>query len=374
MSAANSFGNHFRLTTFGESHGPCIGGIVDGCPAGFELDLDLIQTLMTRRRPGQFPGTTKRKESDTIEWLSGLQNNITTGGPIAFNIINENKKSSDYSNLKQTFRPGHAQYTYLKKYGCVITDGGGRSSGRETAVRVAAGAIAKQILKTLGIEISAHIHQCGELRCDDAWLTQAHPDFRDTFPCPDLQMAAKIQNYLETLHRSGDSCGGLVAFQIHSPPAGLGDPIYQKLDALLAYAMLSIPATKGFSIGQGFDAITMKGSQHNDHMNTETVFSSNFSGGVLGGISNGQSIYGTVAFKPTSSIQKPQETLTFDHRPTTLEIANKRHDPCIAVRGSVVVEAMCALVMMDCLLANQSSQWNRISSSIASMTPDSLKP
>ncbi|HJN38134.1 MAG TPA: chorismate synthase [Gammaproteobacteria bacterium] len=370
MSANNTFGSHFRLTTFGESHGTCIGGIIDGCPAGFTLDLNLIQKTLTRRRPGQFKGTTQRKETDQVQWLSGLKDSVTTGTPIAFNILNEGQNTQDYSKINKVFRPGHAQYTYQKKYGTVMTEGGGRSSGRETAIRVAAGAIAKQMLAALGTTVSAHVHQCGDIYCDDSWLTQPYPDLGDTFPCPDPTISSTMQNFLEDLQASGDSCGGLVAFQIHSSPIGLGDPIYQKLEAQLAHAMLSIPATKGFEIGQGFNSATMKGSDHNDEMNPENIFSSNQAGGILGGISNGQCIYGKVAFKPTSSIQKTQKTMTFDHQPTTLNLSNKRHDPCIAIRGSVVVEAMCALVLMDRLLANQSTQWNHILSSPTLMTQD----
>lgn len=325
--ASNSFGNLFTITTWGESHGPAMGVVIDGCPAGIDLSQQEIQTELDQRRPGSSPYVSPRNEPDQAEILSGIFEGKTTGTPISILIRNKDAVSSDYNELKDILRPGHANYTYLKKYGIFDYRGGGRASARETACRVAAGAVAKKLLAGKNIQITAKLENLDE-------------------------------KALETLQKEGDSIGGVVACTAEGLPAGLGDPIYEKLEARLAYAMLSIPAARGFEIGAGFQAARMKGSEHNDcffkeedQIKTKT----NHSGGVLGGISTGMPLYFRVPFKPTSSIRISQDTVTTDGELTHLQPKKGRHDPCVAIRAVPVVEAMTALVLTDAYLMNSLS-------------------
>lgn len=358
--ASNSFGNIFRITTWGESHGKAIGVVIDGCPAGLELNEDNINTALALRAPGQSPYTSPRKETDRAEILSGVFHGKTTGAPISIIIFNVDADSSKYESIKDILRPGHANFTYLEKYGIFDHRGGGRASARETACRVAAGAVASKLLHHYGIHITAYIKQIGSVKADIAF-TDLHQlrthTYRNPLFCPDEKSAMAIAELIETIKDTGDSLGGIVEFMTSSLPVGLGDPIYEKLEAKLSHAMMSLPATKGFEMGSGFKSVEMHGSRHNDTFvmrdgNTET--STNNAGGTLGGISTGMPIVGRVAFKPTSSIMKPQETLTINKQATTLELpAGSRHDPCIAIRAVPIVEAMAALVLADAVLLNK---------------------
>jgi chorismate synthase len=330
--ASNRFGELFTITTWGESHGKAIGAVVDGCPAGLVVDKELIQAELTRRAPGLSPLTSPRKEPDEVEILSGLFEGKTTGAPISLLIWNKDADSSKYEPIKNLIRPGHANATYLAKYGCYDYRGGGRASARETACRVAAGAIAKQLLATQQITIRAAITEVG-----------GHP-LNLEFP----EDQKKLEALIKEAQEAGDSLGGIVTFWIEGAPAGLGDPIYQKLEAKLASAMMSLPATKGFESGSGFAAAAMQGSTHNKD---------NYAGGILGGISSGAPIMGRVAFKPTSSIKQPQETVDTEGNPATFCLPEgSRHDPCVALRTPVIVEAMAALVIADSLLLNRSAR------------------
>lgn len=331
---SHSFGSIFRITTWGESHGPAIGVVIDGCPAGLSLaPSDLIPELK-RRAPGHLPHTSPRKEDDIPEILSGIFNGITTGAPISILIRNQDPDPAAYKALEHLLRPGHAGFTYLAKYGIYDHRGGGRASARETACRVAAGAVAKKLLAHWGILCVSSLIQIGT--------------------CKDSSMYDGI---LESARKQGDSLGGVIEFQAKGLPAGLGDPIYEKLEAKLASAMLSIPATKGFEIGEGFSAAAMRGSEHNDPFGcTDEVIhpTSNHAGGVLAGISTGLPLIGRVAFKPTSSTLKPQQTVTLKGEKTTLMLSpSARHDPCVAIRAVPVVEAMLALVLADAMLLNR---------------------
>jgi chorismate synthase len=322
---SHAFGSVFRITTWGESHGAAIGVVIDGCPAGLELSVDDLIPDLKRRAPGQSPLTSPRKEDDTPEILSGIYQGKTTGAPISIIIYNKNHDASAYSALENVIRPGHAGFTYLAKYGIFDHRGGGRASGRETACRVAAGAVAKKLLSHYGIICSANLHDEEEMK--------------------------KI---IEQVKEEGDSIGGIVEFRAENVPVGLGDPIYEKLEANLAKAMLSLPATKGFEIGEGFAAASMRGSEHNDPFQSLDRPASNHAGGTLAGISTGLAIVGRVAFKPTSSIKRAQQTVTTSGAPYILELdSNARHDPCVAVRAVPVVEAMLALVLADALLMNR---------------------
>lgn len=331
----NSFGTLFRLTTFGESHGGCIGGVVDGCPAGLMLDIGEIQKALDRRRPGHSSLTSPRVEMDQVEIISGLFEGKTTGAPIAFLIQNQQGDPSKYQNMKDLYRPGHASYTYLEKYGLFDHRGGGRSSARETAMRVVAGAIAKQMMPE--VEVKAYLKSAGEAETPE-----------------------EIAALIETLKKEGNSVGGVVEVKINAVPAGLGDPVYEKLEAKLAYAMLSIPATKGFEVGEGFHAAEMHGDEHNDEFmekDGEVRTKTNHAGGILGGISNGMDILFRVAFKPTSSIFKPQETLNTNKEKVLFTLPEgSKHDPCVAIRGVYVVEAMTYIVLADCFLLNRCSK------------------
>jgi len=350
---SNTIGKLFTFTSFGESHGKGIGGIVDGCPSGIELDEEYIQKELNRRRPGQSDISTPRKEDDKVEFLSGIFEGKTTGTPIAFVIWNENQHSSDYDQLKEVYRPSHADYTYQQKYGIRDHRGGGRSSARETASRVVAGAIAKLVLKKSGIEITAFTSQVGHIamtqRVESADLTLIESNI---VRCPDLETAEKMIAYIKQLKKEGDSIGGIISCIIKGVPVGLGEPVFDKLQARLSQAMLSINATHGFDYGKGFEGVSLKGSEMNDEfvkIDEKVTTKTNNSGGVQGGISNGQDIYFRVLFKPVATIAKRQETLDIHEKEVELE-ARGRHDPCVLPRAVPIVEAMAAITLLDLLL------------------------
>lgn len=349
--AGNSFGSIFRLTSFGASHGKAIGGILDGVPANVEIDIDLIQKELDRRRPGQSSIVTQRKEPDEIIILSGIFEGKTTGTPIGFLIENSNQKSKDYSHLKDTFRPSHADYTYEQKYKHRDHRGGGRSSARETASRVVAGAIAKQILEKYDIVINAYVDQVGNIRLSDSSTVNFENIEKNPVRCPDLDLAVKMEDLIKQVRKEGDTIGGCVKCHIQNVPAGLGEPVFDKLHAQLGKAMLSINAVKGFEYGSGFDGVQMKGSQHNDLFNTDGTTKTNNSGGVQGGISNGEEIYCRIAFKPVATIMQDQEG--YDNKGNEIIVKGKgRHDPCVVPRAVVIVEAMAAITILDFLLRN----------------------
>jgi len=349
--AGNTFGNLFKLTTFGESHGVAIGGIIDGCPSGVMLDLEAIQQELDRRRPGQSAIVTQRKEPDTVEFYSGIFEGVTTGTPIGFVIKNANQKSKDYSHIKDSYRPSHADYTYDQKYGIRDYRGGGRSSARETASRVVAGAIAKQILSD--VSINAYVSGVGTLK-----LQKSHTELdlsqteNNIVRCPDPEMASEMEQYIKQIRKEGDTVGGIVSCAISGVPVGLGEPVFDKLHAELGKAMLSINAVKGFEYGSGFDGAALKGSEHNDLFNTDGSTKTNLSGGIQGGISNGMDIYFNVAFKPVATIMQDQETIDKDGNTVTMQ-GKGRHDPCVVPRAVPIVEAMAALVLVDYWLMNR---------------------
>ncbi|WP_271767719.1 chorismate synthase [Aquimarina algiphila] len=349
--AGNTFGNLFKVTTFGESHGVAIGGIIDGCPAGVALDLEAIQAELDRRKPGQSAIVTQRKEPDTVEFFSGIFEGITTGTPIGFAIKNANQKSKDYSHIKDSYRPSHADYTYDQKYGIRDYRGGGRSSARETASRVVAGAIAKQVLSE--IKINAYVSGVGAIKLEkshtelDFSLTESN-----IVRCPDPKMANEMENYIKQIRKEGDTVGGIVSCAISDVPIGLGEPVFDKLHAELGKAMLSINAVKGFEYGSGFAGAELKGSQHNDLFNTDGTTKTNLSGGIQGGISNGMDIYFNVAFKPVATIMQDQETIDKDGNMVNMQ-GKGRHDPCVVPRAVPIVEAMAALVLVDYWLMNR---------------------
>ena len=343
--AGNTFGTLFKLTTFGESHGPAIGGVIDGCPSGIELDMDAIQHELNRRKPGQSEIVTQRKEPDTVEFLSGIFEGKTTGTPIGFTIKNTNQKSKDYSHIKDVYRPSHADYTYEKKYGIRDYRGGGRSSARETACRVVAGAIAKQVLKD--ITITAYTSSVGDLFLEKPYqeLDFTKIESNDV-RCPDEAVANQMIQKIKAIRKEGDTIGGTVTCVIQNVPIGLGEPVFDKLHAELGKAMLSINAVKGFEYGSGFCGAKMKGSEHNDLFNADGSTKSNLSGGIQGGISNGMDIYFRVAFKPVATIIQKQDAL--DNQGHIVEMQGKgRHDPCVVPRAVPIVEAMAALVLAD---------------------------
>ena len=352
--AGNTFGNFFKLTTFGESHGEAIGGVIDGCPAGVYIDLDAIENQMMRRRPGQSSIVTQRKEPDTVRFLSGIFEGITTGTPIGFIIENTNQKSLDYAHIKDSYRPSHADFTFDKKYGHRDYRGGGRSSARETASRVAAGAIAKQLLT--GITVNAYVSSVGDIFLEKPYQAL---DFKKTeqneVRCPDEETASKMITKIKEIKKQGDTIGGTVTCVIQNVPVGLGEPVFDKLHAQLGKAMLSINAVKGFEFGSGFCGARMKGSEHNDLFNEDGTTQSNLSGGIQGGISNGMDIYFRVAFKPVATIMQKQQTI--NHRGEKVEMQGKgRHDPCVVPRAVPIVEAMAALTIADFWLANKLSK------------------
>ncbi|MCM5663337.1 chorismate synthase [Galbibacter mesophilus] len=352
--AGNSFGNLFKLTTFGESHGEALGGIIDGCPAGISLDLTKVQLDLDRRKPGQSAIVTQRKEPDEVRFLSGIFEGKTTGTPIGFVIENTNQKSHDYSHIKDTYRPSHADYVYEKKYGFRDYRGGGRSSARETASRVVAGAIAKQMLQQ--VEINAFVSSVGDIHLKKHYseLDLANAE-KNIVRCPDTELASEMESYIKQIRKEGDTVGGVVTCVIQNVPIGLGEPVFDKLHAELGKAMLSINAVKGFEYGSGFEGASMKGSQHNDLYNEDGTTKTNFSGGVQGGISNGMDIYFRVAFKPVATIMQNQETI--NREGDKVEMQGKgRHDPCVVPRAVPIVEAMAALVLADFTLINNSYQ------------------
>ena len=339
----NSFGRIFRVTSFGESHGPALGGVVDGCPPGLELAEGDIQRDLDRRRPGQSKYTTQRNEADRISILSGVFEGKTTGAPIGLLIRNEDARPKDYDEIKNLFRPGHADLTYHQKYGIRDYRGGGRSSARETVIRVAAGAIARRFLQeTYSVRVIAHLIQVGHLRADsfDRSLLKDNPFF-----CADAAMISELPRLLARLRKEGDSVGACIQVEADNVPCGWGAPVFDRLDADLAKAMMSINAAKGVEIGAGFSSASQKGSEHRDEMTTRGFLSNN-AGGILGGISTGQRVLARVAFKPTSSILKPGRAITTDGEETQV-VVKGRHDPCVAIRAVPIVEAMLALTLMD---------------------------
>ena len=343
--AGNSFGTLFRLTSFGESHGPALGGVIDGCPAGIAIDVDAIQQELNRRKPGQSAIVTQRKEPDTVEIYSGIFEGKTTGTPIGFAIHNTNQKSKDYSHIKDSYRPSHADYVYDKKYGFRDYRGGGRSSARETASRVVAGAIAKQFLSS--IKINAYVSQVGNLKLNTPYQDLDFSAIENNpVRCPDPKMATEMEAYIKAIKKEGDTIGGVISCVVSNMPVGLGEPVFDKLHAELGKAMLSINAVKGFEYGSGFDGVLMKGSEHNDQFNTDGTTKTNLSGGIQGGISNGMDVYFNVAFKPVATVLQGYETITKEGKKIKTQ-GKGRHDPCVVPRAVPIVEAMTALVLAD---------------------------
>lgn len=351
--AGSSFGTLFKLTTFGESHGTAIGGIIDGVPANFPLDIPAIQLELDRRKPGQSSLVTQRKESDTVQFLSGIFEGKTLGSPIGFIILNENQKEADYAHLKDTFRPSHADFTYEKKYGIRDYRGGGRSSARETASRVVAGALAKQVLNSIGIKFSTFVDQVGDIRFHSDEFFALKEIESNLVRCPDKNLAEKMENLIREVRKEGDTIGGVISCIIQGVPAGLGEPVFDKLPAELGKAMLSINAVKAFEIGSGMESIIMRGSQHNDLFNEDGTTQTNHSGGIQGGISNGMPIHFRVAFKPVATIMQTQASINTQGDKIELE-GKGRHDACVVPRAVPIVEAMAALVILDFYLRNKS--------------------
>jgi len=354
----NTFGNIYRLTSFGESHGSAVGGVIDGCPPGLLLDLDFIRDEMNRRRPGQSSLTTPRKESDTVEFLSGVYEGKTTGTPIGFIVRNENQHSGDYDNLRDIYRPSHADYTYDMKYGLRDHRGGGRSSARETVARCVAGAIAKLVLKESDITIRAYTSCIGHIRLERPYSDYNLEEATESNPvrCPDPQKAAEMEALISEVKGLGDSVGGIVSCVIRGLPPGVGEPVFGKLHAALGAAMLSINAAKGFDYGDGFDAPRFRGSEHNDEFindNGTISTKTNYSGGIQGGISNGRDIYFRVAFKAVATLLREQQTVDKYGRETTLK-ARGRHDACVIPRAVPIVEAMAAMTILDYVLLAKS--------------------
>jgi len=347
----NTFGNIFRLTSFGESHGEAVGGVIDGCPPGVAVDIDFIQNELDRRKPGQSLLTTSRKEADKVEFLSGIYEGQTTGTPIGFIVRNTNSHSSDYNNLRDVYRPSHADFTYQQKYGIRDHRGGGRSSARETIARVVAGALAKLILKTKGIEIIAYTSQVGPIRLDKSYKELDLSKIESNpVRCPNMEKAEEMIELIKTVKSEGDTVGGVITCVCRGVPAGLGEPVFGKLQAALGNAMLSINAVKGFEYGMGFEGVQYKGSEMNDVFyrkpDGETGASTNHSGGIQGGISNGEDIYFRVAFKPVATLLKEQQTVDKDGNEVLLKVGG-RHDPCVLPRAVPIVESMAAMVILD---------------------------
>ncbi|MBW3469146.1 chorismate synthase [Arthrospiribacter ruber] len=355
----NSFGRIFRISTFGESHGKGLGVVIDGCPAGLEIDEDFIWQEMQRRKPGQSKITTQRKEEDEFQILSGVFEGKSTGTPIGIVIMNTDQKSKDYSHIADKFRPSHADYTYFEKYGIRDYRGGGRSSARETAARVAAGAIAKMMLRHFGISVQAYVSQVGDLRLDKTYqeLNLEHTE-ENIVRCPDGEMAEQMIAYIDEVRKSRDTVGGIVSCVAKGVPPGLGEPVFDRLHAEIGKAMLSINAVKGFEYGSGFEGVKMRGSDHNDAFYREgdlVKTKTNHSGGIQGGISNGQDIYFNVAFKPVATIMQDQESVNELGESVTVS-GKGRHDPCVVPRAVPIVEAMCALVLADYLLISRTNK------------------
>ena len=351
---ANTIGKIFTLTTFGESHGPALGGVIDGCPAGITIDFDQIQLELNRRKPGQSKIVTQRKEPDEVEFLSGIFEGKTTGASIGFIIRNANQKSKDYNHIKDVYRPSHADYTYDKKYGHRDYRGGGRTSARETVNWVVAGAIAKQVIKS--IDINAYTSSVGDLFLEKPYQDL---DFKLTesniVRCPDTEIAEQMIAKIDAVRKEGDTIGGTVTCVLKNVPLGLGEPVFDKLHAQLGKAMLSINAVKGFEYGSGFCGAKMKGSEHNDIFNADGSTQTNLSGGIQGGISNGMDIYFRVAFKPVATIMQEQDTI--NSKGETVKMMGKgRHDPCVVPRAVPIVEALSAMVLLDCMLINNGAK------------------
>lgn len=352
----NTFGKNFRITTFGESHGEAVGGVLDGFPSGVYIDLTLIQNELNRRRPGVNKLATQRNEEDKIEILSGLLDNVTTGCPIGFIVRNNNQHSNDYENIKNVFRPSHADYTYYKKYGIRDYKGGGRSSARETISRVVAGAFAKIYLEKIGISIKAYTSQVGNIKLNKQY-NELNLDLIDinNIKCPDIDIGKKMESLILDVKKDGDTIGGIISCVIKNCPIGFGDPVFGKLHCELGNAMLSINAAKGFDYGLGFDNIHLRGSQLNDEfdfIDDKIKTKTNNSGGIQGGISNGEDIYFRVAFKPVPSILLEQDTIDINNTKTKIKI-NGRHDPCVLPRAIPIVESMAAIVILDKYLENK---------------------
>ncbi len=352
--AGNSFGIHFKLTTFGESHGKAIGGIIEGCPAGLHINFEAVQEELNRRKPGQSAITTQRKEADEVQFLSGIFNGITTGASIGFSIKNTNAKAKDYTHLKNVYRPSHADFTYQKKYGIRDYKGGGRASARETACRVVAGAIAKQLVPEIGIH--AFVSSVGDVFIDKPYQAL---DFSKTetneVRCPDEASANRMIRKIKEVKKEGNTIGGTITCVIQNVPVGLGEPVFDKLHAQLGKAMLSINAVKGFEYGSGFCGAKMKGSEHNDIFNEDGSTQTNLSGGIQGGISNGMDIYFRVAFKPVATLMQDQKSIDQTGKNVILQ-GKGRHDPCVVPRAVPIVEAMAALVLADFWLLNKCSK------------------
>lgn len=347
--SGNTFGKIFQVTSFGESHGEAIGCVIDGCPPRLQLSADLIQPFLDKRKPGQSSYTSQRCESDKVKILSGVFAGLTTGTPIALLIPNVDARTQDYADIKDLYRPGHADYTYQKKYGHRDYRGGGRASARETAARVAAGAVARLYLREyFGIEIFAYLQQLGKIELD--FISQDEIN-NNAFFCPNREQVAELQTCIEELRQQGDSTGAIIKVCATGVPIGLGDPVFAKLDASISYAMMSINAVKAVAIGDGFVAASKLGSEHCDEI-AASGFLSNNAGGILGGISNGEDILVSLVFKPASSITKPARTIN-KHGAETVIVTKGRHDPCVGIRGVPVAEAMLALVLLDHLLLHR---------------------
>lgn len=363
IMASNSFGNIFRITTWGESHGKAIGVVIDGCPAGLSISEAEINEALALRAPGRSAFTSPRKEADQAEIYSGVFEGKTTGAPISIIIPNQDADPSQYENVKNLLRPGHGNFTYLEKYGIFDYRGGGRASARETVARVAAGAVAKKLLQKFDIKICAYLSSVGNVNIKEVpkeFNTLKDSTLKSEIFCPDKTAEQAMLSLITEMKNQGDSVGGIVTFLAENMPVGFGDPVYSKLEANLASAMLSIPASKGFSIGEGFHAASMQGSAHNDPFTKQdehVVTTTNHAGGTLGGISTGMPLHGQVAFKPTSSIKKIQETVDTQGNAQSLQFPeSSRHDPCVTIRAVPIVEAMLSLVLADALLYQRSIQ------------------
>lgn len=350
--AGNTYGTLFKVTTFGESHGTSVGGVIDGCPAGIKLDFDFVQQELDRRKPGQSSIVSQRKEADVVQFLSGIFEGTTTGMPIGFIVLNENAKSKDYDHLKDVFRPSHADFVYQQKYATRDYRGGGRSSARETVSRVVAGAIAKQVLKH--ININAFVSSVGNIFVNKPYQDLDFSLIEESIVrCPDPEKALEMEHYIKEIRKKGDTVGGTITCVVKNVPVGWGEPVFDKLHAELGKAMLSINAVKGFEYGSGFCGAQMLGSQHNDLYASDGTTMTNLSGGIQGGISNGMDIYFRVAFKPVATLMQEQEHLSSDGELIKMQ-GKGRHDPCVVPRAVPIVEAMAALVLVDFYLRNKS--------------------
>lgn len=351
--AGSTIGTLFKLTTFGESHGKAMGGIIEGFPAGLMIDLKAVQRELNKRRPGQSEMVSSRNEKDQVELLSGVFEGKSTGTPIGFTIQNEDHNSKDYSHIKDTFRPSHADFTYEKKFGIRDYRGGGRSSARETVCRVVAGALAKQALATLGVRFSTYVLQIGSIRLETETFFDSEVIENSLVRCPDMQISKNMEDAVSQVKEEGDTLGGIVQCIVENVSPGLGEPVFDKLHAALGKAMLSINAVKGFEIGSGFSAVSMKGSEHNDLFDTHGKTKTNYSGGIQGGISNGMPIVFRVGFKPVATLMKDQESIDKNGNKVKLE-GKGRHDACVVPRAVPIVESMAAMTILDYYLRNKS--------------------